>query len=82
MRAGRAIESEYCRGEGDLFPILARRPAFAIHTCLIDRARVDEHGGPLAGAEVGDMANEGMRMYSEFNAARMQSGFGTDRTSH
>ncbi|HUF31545.1 MAG TPA: glycosyltransferase family A protein, partial [Gemmatimonadaceae bacterium] len=45
VRAGRAIESEYCRGEGDLFPILARRPAFAIHTCLIDRARVDAVGG-------------------------------------
>lgn len=45
VRAGRAIESEYCRGEGDLFPILARRPAFAIHTCLIDRVRVDAAGG-------------------------------------
>ncbi len=29
MRDGRAIESEYCRSDGDLFPILARRPAFA-----------------------------------------------------
>jgi gas vesicle protein len=32
--------------------------------------------------KLGDMANEGMRMYSEFNAARMQGGYGTDRTSH
>lgn len=45
MRDGRAIESEYCRSDGDLFPILARRPAFAIHTCLIERARVDAVGG-------------------------------------
>jgi hypothetical protein len=33
--------------------------------------------------KVGDMANEGMRVVSEFNAARAQStGFSGDRTSH
>ena len=31
---------------------------------------------------LGSMANEGMRAYHEFNAARMQSSFGSDRTSH
>jgi gas vesicle protein len=32
--------------------------------------------------KLGDMANQGMRMYSEFNAARAQSQFGGSRTSH
>ena len=32
--------------------------------------------------KLGDMANQGMRMYSEFNTARMQGGFGSDRMSH
>ena len=32
--------------------------------------------------KLGSMANEGMRAYHEFNAARMQSSFGSDRTSH
>ena len=32
--------------------------------------------------KLGSMANEGMRAYHEFNAARMQSPFGGDRTSH
>jgi len=32
--------------------------------------------------KLGDMANQGMRVYQEFNTARMQSGFGSDRTSH
>ena len=32
--------------------------------------------------KLGDMANEGMRVYSEFNTARMQSQFGSNRTSH
>ena len=32
--------------------------------------------------KLGDMANQGMRVYHEFNTARMQSHFGSDRTSH
>jgi gas vesicle protein len=32
--------------------------------------------------KVGDMANEGMRVVNEFNAARAQSGFRGDSTSH
>ena len=32
--------------------------------------------------KVGDMANEGMRVFQEFNAARTQSQFPSDRTSH
>ena len=32
--------------------------------------------------KVGDMANEGMRVVQEFNSARAQSGFSSDRTSH
>ena len=32
--------------------------------------------------KLGDMANQGMRVYHEFNTARMQSGFSSDRTSH
>lgn len=32
--------------------------------------------------KVGAMANDGMRVYQEFNAARAQSSFGGDRTSH
>jgi gas vesicle protein len=32
--------------------------------------------------KLGSMANEGMRAYQEFNAARLQSQFGSDRTSH
>ena len=30
----------------------------------------------------GDLANDGMRMVNEFQAARAQSPFSTDRTSH
>ena len=32
--------------------------------------------------KVGDMANEGLRVVQEFNAARTQSQFPSDRTSH
>ena len=32
--------------------------------------------------KVGEMANDGMRVVSEFNAARAQPQFGSDRTSH
>jgi gas vesicle protein len=32
--------------------------------------------------KVGEMANDGMRMYQEFSAARSQSQFAGDRTSH
>jgi hypothetical protein len=32
--------------------------------------------------KLGVMANEGMRAYQEFSAARMQTSFGSDRTSH
>lgn len=32
--------------------------------------------------KLGTMANEGVRAYHEFNAARMQTQFGSDRTSH
>ena len=32
--------------------------------------------------KLGVMANEGMRAYHEFNAARMQTSFGSNRTSH
>jgi gas vesicle protein len=32
--------------------------------------------------KLGGMANEGIRAYQEFNAARMQPSFGSDRTSH
>jgi gas vesicle protein len=32
--------------------------------------------------KVGDMANEGMRVVQEFNSARAQSPFSSDRTSH
>ena len=32
--------------------------------------------------KVGDMANEGMRVVQEFNTARGQSPFSSDRTSH
>jgi gas vesicle protein len=32
--------------------------------------------------KVGDMANEGMRVVQEFNNARGQSPFSSDRTSH
>jgi gas vesicle protein len=32
--------------------------------------------------KVGEMANDGMRMYQEFNAARTQGQFGGERTSH
>ena len=32
--------------------------------------------------KVGDMANDGMRMINEFNAARSQTPFSGDRTSH
>ena len=32
--------------------------------------------------KVGDMANDGLRVVNEFNAARAQSPFGSDRTSH
>jgi gas vesicle protein len=32
--------------------------------------------------KLGGMANEGMRVVNEFNAARMQTQFGSDRTSH
>jgi hypothetical protein len=32
--------------------------------------------------KLGMMANEGMRAYHEFNAARTQSSYGSDRTSH
>ena len=32
--------------------------------------------------KVGDMANEGMRVVQEFSAARAQSQFPSDRTSH
>jgi gas vesicle protein len=32
--------------------------------------------------KLGVMANEGMRAYQEFNAARTQSSFGSNRTSH
>ena len=32
--------------------------------------------------KVGDMANEGMRVVQEFNAARAQAQFPNDRTSH
>lgn len=32
--------------------------------------------------KVGDLANDGMRVMNEFNAARSQSPFTTDRTSH
>ena len=32
--------------------------------------------------KVGDMASDGMRVVNEFNAARAQSQYGTDRTSH
>ena len=32
--------------------------------------------------KVGDMANEGMRVVQEFNNARAQSPFSSDRTSH
>ena len=32
--------------------------------------------------KVGDMANDGMRVVNEFNAARAQSQYGGDRTSH
>ena len=32
--------------------------------------------------KVGDMASEGMRVVNEFNAARSQSQFPNDRTSH
>ena len=32
--------------------------------------------------KVGMMANEGIRVVSEFNAARAQPHFGSDRTSH
>ena len=32
--------------------------------------------------KLGMMANEGMRAYNEFNAARTQTSYGSDRTSH
>jgi gas vesicle protein len=32
--------------------------------------------------KLGAMANEGMRAYNEFNAARAESQFGSNRTSH
>lgn len=32
--------------------------------------------------KVGEMANDGMRVFNEFNAARAQSSFAGDRTSH
>ena len=32
--------------------------------------------------KVGEMANDGMRMHQEFNAARAQGQFSGDRTSH
>jgi gas vesicle protein len=32
--------------------------------------------------KLGTMANEGMRVYQEFNAARAQAPFGSNRTSH
>ena len=32
--------------------------------------------------KLGDMANDGMRMVNEFQAARAQSSFGSSRTSH
>jgi hypothetical protein len=31
---------------------------------------------------IGDMANQGMRVYQEFNTARMSGQFGSNRTSH
>jgi gas vesicle protein len=33
-------------------------------------------------SKLGDMANDGIRMVNEFNAARSQSSFTTPRTSH
>lgn len=32
--------------------------------------------------KVGDLANDGMRMVAEFNAARTQAAYPTDHTSH
>jgi gas vesicle protein len=32
--------------------------------------------------KLGDMANEGMRVVNEFNAARMQTHYPSERTSH
>ncbi|MDQ3696997.1 MAG: glycosyltransferase [Gemmatimonadota bacterium] len=45
VRDGVAVETEFCRDSGDLFPTLARRPAFAIHACLVARAPVEAVGG-------------------------------------
>jgi gas vesicle protein len=49
---------------------------------LVDDLRREFARFQQTAEKLGDMANQGMRMYSEFNTARMQSGFGANRTSH
>jgi hypothetical protein len=47
--AGEKIEEGHCAATGDLFPILARHPAFVVHACLIRRKLVQAIQGFDAG---------------------------------
>ena len=49
---------------------------------LVDDLRREFTRFQQTAQKLGDMANQGMRVYNEFNTARMQSGFGSNRTSH
>ena len=42
---GACVSEAYRPPTGDLFPILARRAAFAVHACLVRRALVEQVGG-------------------------------------
>jgi glycosyltransferase involved in cell wall biosynthesis len=42
--AGETVPESYRPPEGDLFPVLARRAAFAVHACVVRRRLVDEVG--------------------------------------
>lgn len=43
-RDGTLVTDEYLPPEGDMFPTLAERVAFAVHACLVRRALVDSVG--------------------------------------
>jgi glycosyltransferase involved in cell wall biosynthesis/GT2 family glycosyltransferase len=70
---GTCVPDKYEPPGGDMFPVLARRAAFAVHACLVRKALVEEVGGfdnSLQKSEDWDLWQRIARMGARFGAIR------------